>query len=50
MEGSVVSRGSWDVFLERAICAGFLALGLLLLLVVLLPSIRKGRDEAFKEG
>jgi TctA family transporter len=46
----IVSRGSWSVFLERPICAGFLALSLLFLLLVLLPTIRKGREEAFKEG
>jgi putative tricarboxylic transport membrane protein len=46
----IVSRGSWWVFLERPICAGFLALSLALMLVMLLPNIRKGREEAFKEG
>jgi putative tricarboxylic transport membrane protein len=46
----IVSRGSWWVFFERPICAGFLTISLLFLLVVLLPTIRKGRDEAFKEG
>jgi len=46
----IISRGSWWVFLERPICAGFLALSLLFLLVVLLPSIRRGREVAFKEG
>ena len=46
----IVSRGSWWVFLERPICAGFLALSLLFLLIVLLPGIRQGREEAFKEG
>jgi putative tricarboxylic transport membrane protein len=46
----IVSRGSWWVFFERPICAGFLAISLLFLLVVLLPTIRKGRQEAFKEG
>ncbi|HWV81221.1 MAG TPA: tripartite tricarboxylate transporter permease [Hyphomicrobiaceae bacterium] len=45
----VVSRGSWWVFVERPVCAGFLLLSLLFMLAVLLPSIRKGRDEAFRE-
>jgi TctA family transporter len=46
----IVSRGSWSIFLERPICAAFLALSVLFLLVVLLPGIRRGRDQAFHEG
>jgi TctA family transporter len=46
----ILSRGSWWVFLERPICAGFLAVSCLFLLLVLLPGIRKGREEAFKES
>jgi len=46
----IVSRGSWGVFLERPICAGFLVLAFVLLLLVLLPSIRKGREEALQES
>jgi putative tricarboxylic transport membrane protein len=46
----IVSRGSWWVFLKRPICVGFLVLSLIFLLLVVLPSIRRGRDEAFKEG
>ena len=46
----IVSRGSWWIFLERPICASFLALSFVFLLIVLLPGIRKGREEAFKEG
>jgi putative tricarboxylic transport membrane protein len=45
----VVSRGSWSIFLDRPICAGFLIVSLLFMLAVLLPSIRKGREEAFRE-
>jgi putative tricarboxylic transport membrane protein len=45
----VVSRGSWWIFLERPVCAGFLLVSLLFLLAVLLPSIRRGREEAFRE-
>ena len=44
----IVSRGNWMVFLEKPICAGFLALSVLFLLAVLLPAIRSQRDEAFK--
>ena len=46
----IVSRGSWTIFLEKPICLGFLALSLTLLLVMLLPAIRKGRDVAFQEA
>ena len=46
----IISRGSWWVFIERPICAGFLAVSCLFLVAVLLPGIRKGREVAFKEG
>jgi TctA family transporter len=45
----VVSRGSWSIFLDRPICAGFLIVSLFLMLAVLLPSIRQSREEAFRE-
>ena len=39
------------IFLEKPICVGYLALSLaLLLLVMLLPAKRKGRDVAFREA
>ena len=44
----IISRGSWMVFMERPISAVFLALSALLLVAVLLPAVRKGREEAFK--
>lgn len=44
----IVSRGSWSIFVEKPICAGFLALSLALLVFMLLPAIRRGRDEAFR--
>jgi TctA family transporter len=46
----IISRGSWWVFPERPICLDLLALSLLFLLMVLLPAIRQGPKEAFKEG
>jgi putative tricarboxylic transport membrane protein len=45
----VVSRGSWQIFIEHPVCAGFLALSALFMLAVALPSIRQGREEAFRE-
>ena len=44
----IVSRGSWSIFLEKPICATFLAVSALLLTVMLLPAIRSGRTEAFR--
>ena len=45
----IVSRGSWSIFLDEPICAGFLALSRAADGRVLLPGIRRGRDEAFRE-
>jgi putative tricarboxylic transport membrane protein len=36
-------------FIERPISAGLLAVAVLLLVIALLPTIRKGRDEVFVE-
>lgn len=44
------SRGDPLVLLTRPISAGLLAVSVVLLLVVVLPAIRKRRDEAFQEG
>ncbi len=44
-----LSRGDPTVFFTRPISATMLTLALLALLVVLLPSIRKKREEAFQE-
>ena len=45
----VLSRGDAMVFIERPISATMLAMAMIGLIVVLLPSIRKKRDEAFTE-
>ena len=45
----VLSRGDPMVFIERPISATMLVLALIGLIVVLLPSIRKKREEAFTE-
>lgn len=45
----LLSRGDWSVFLSRPISAGLLALAVLLLFIVLSPSIKKRREEAFVE-
>ena len=46
----LLSRGDWSVLLTRPLSASLLALAALLLLTVLLPSIKKKREEAFVEA
>ncbi|WP_293779806.1 tripartite tricarboxylate transporter permease [uncultured Oxalicibacterium sp.] len=45
----LLSRSDPMVFLQRPISATMLALAVIALIVVLLPSLRKKREEAFKE-
>jgi len=45
----IISRGSMETFIERPISAGLLAVAAFMLLIALLPAIRKGRDEVFVE-
>jgi len=45
----VIARGDLWVFLERPLSASLLAIAVVILLVALLPSIRKSRDEVFQE-
>jgi putative tricarboxylic transport membrane protein len=45
----IISRGSLETFIERPVSAGLLAVAAILLVIALLPSIRKGRDEVFTE-
>lgn len=45
----LLSRGDWSVFVSRGISATLLGVALLLLLIVLLPAIKKKRVEAFVE-
>ena len=45
----LLSRGDWSVFVTRPISATLLFLAVALLLVVLSPSIKKRREEAFVE-
>jgi putative tricarboxylic transport membrane protein len=45
----IISRGDMMTFLDRPISAGLLAVAVILLVIALLPSIRKGRDEVFVE-
>ncbi|MGH6782266.1 MAG: tripartite tricarboxylate transporter permease, partial [Sphingomonadaceae bacterium] len=45
----IISRGSFMTFLERPISAGLLAVAAIILVIALLPSISKKRDEVFTE-
>jgi len=45
----IISRGSLETFIERPISAGLLAVALILLVLALLPTVRKGREEVFVE-
>jgi putative tricarboxylic transport membrane protein len=45
----IISRGSLETFVERPVSAALLVVALFVLVLALLPSIRKGRDEVFTE-
>ncbi|MDO9434645.1 tripartite tricarboxylate transporter permease [Hydrogenophaga sp.] len=45
----LISRGDWSVFIDRPISASLLVVAVVLLTIVLLPGIRKKREEAFVE-
>ena len=45
----LLSRGDWSVFGTRPLSAGLLAAAAMLLVIVLLPSIKSKREEAFVE-
>jgi len=45
----LLSRGDWTVFATRPLSAGLLAAAVLLLVIVLLPSVKSKRAEAFVE-
>ncbi|MGB3067193.1 MAG: tripartite tricarboxylate transporter permease [Ottowia sp.] len=45
----LLSRGDWSVLVTRPLSASLLAIAAALLVVVLLPNIRKKREEAFVE-
>jgi putative tricarboxylic transport membrane protein len=45
----LLSRGDWSVLVTRPLSATLLAMALLLLIIVLLPAVKKQREEAFVE-
>ena len=45
----LLSRGDWSTFATRPLSAGLLVAAALMVVIVMLPSISKRRDEAFHE-
>jgi len=45
----LLARGDWMTFLNRPLSAGLLIAAALMIVVVMLPSIKNKREEAFKE-
>ena len=45
----LLSRGHYSTFIERPLSASLLGVALFLVIIVALPSIRKGREVAFVE-
>ncbi len=45
----LLSRGDWSVFVTRPLSASLLAVAVLLLVIVLLPSVRSKREDVFQE-
>ena len=45
----LISRGDWSVLVTRPMSASLLAIAVVLLVVVLLPSVKAKREEAFVE-
>ncbi|PXW98778.1 TctA family transporter [Sphaerotilus hippei] len=46
----LLSRGDWTTFMTRPLSAGLLLASLLMIVVVMLPSIKNKREEAFQDG
>lgn len=46
----LLSRGDWTTFVSRPLSAGLLVAALLMIVVVMLPSIKSKREEAFQEA
>ena len=45
----LLSRGDWSAFVTRPLSAGLLAMAVLLIVIVMLPSISKKREATFQE-
>jgi TctA family transporter len=45
----LLSRGDWSTFVTRGLSAGLLVAAVLMIVIVMLPSIKNKREEAFSE-
>ena len=45
----LISRGDWSVFVTRPLSASLLLVAAILLAIVLMPAVKKKREEAFVE-
>jgi TctA family transporter len=46
----LLSRGDWTTFMSRPLSAGLLIAAALMIVVVMLPSIKNKREEAFQDA
>jgi TctA family transporter len=46
----LLSRGDWTTFMSRPLSAGLLIASVLMIVIVMLPSIKKQREQAFQEA
>ena len=46
----LLSRGDWSTFVTRPLSAGLLIAAALMIVVVMLPSIKNKREEAFQDA
>jgi putative tricarboxylic transport membrane protein len=44
-----LSEGSFMTFIERPVSAVLLLMALVVIVIAVLPAVRKGREEAFQE-
>jgi TctA family transporter len=46
----LLSRGDWTTFMTRPLSAGLLIAAALMVIIVMLPSIKNKREEAFQDA
>jgi putative tricarboxylic transport membrane protein len=45
----ILARGNLLTFVERPVSAALLVLAVIIIVVAVLPAVRRGREEAFQE-
>jgi putative tricarboxylic transport membrane protein len=48
-QAMILARGNLTTFIERPVSGALLALAVLIIVIAVLPAVRKGREEAFQE-